>query len=310
MPYRNHPLLTRRSFIFGSLGLGALATGIAVGSQDLQKPDVTNVTIPFENLPEDLIGLRIALISDIHLGHYLSTEYLRQVTKQVNELKPDLIILGGDYLWQERSFLARSIAQFYTDEYDGLSGDPFLFRVLSDCAKILSELSAPIGVFGVLGNHDQWDIGPGVAGIFAENKSAPILINEEVTVRRGSAKLRLLGVDDYWTGIPIVPASWNTNLSDEFRIIISHNPDYISEMINNKIPDFSLALCGHTHGGQIKLPVVGAVIRNIYDPRFMEGLVTLNHGKNAVFITRGIGMVEIPLRLNCPPEIAVVNLSK
>lgn len=309
MPNSKYPLLSRRAFLFGSLGIGALASGAMFISNGLQTPIVKNVSIPFEDLPKDLSGLRIALIADIHLGHYLSSEYLRSIVKQVNELKPDLIILGGDYLWQERSFLAHLISQFYTDEYDGLTGAAFLHQVISDCAIILSELSAPLGTYGILGNHDQWDIGPGVAGIFALNKSAPILINQEVTIKRGSSKIRLLGVDDYWTGTPMIPATWNTDLSSEFKILLSHNPDFISEKINNSVPKFSLALCGHTHGGQIKLPLVGAVIKNIYDHRFMEGLVTLNEGRKVAFVTTGIGMVEIPLRLNCPPEIAVINLS-
>jgi predicted MPP superfamily phosphohydrolase len=277
-------------------------------TKDSKAPEVSRINLEFSNLPPDLNDYRIAFFGDTHLGHYLSTSYLRNIVTQVNAETPDLIILGGDYIWREKSNLAKALILFQESEYRSLRGKELVEKILDDTIEIFRDLKAKDGVYGVLGNHDQWEVGPSVKKLFSEGKSSTILINEVAEVFRGNSRLSILGVDDYWTGIPKVPASWRPAEPSSFNLLVSHNPDYVSEILGRGSLDFNLALCGHTHGGQIKLPLVGSVIHNVYDSRFIEGLVSLTPNKQYVFTTRGIGTVELPIRFNCPPEIALITL--
>jgi predicted MPP superfamily phosphohydrolase len=278
-------------------------------TKDSKAPETSRIDLNFADLPADLNGFKIAFLSDTHLGHYLSTSYLKKIVAQVNSETPDLIILGGDYIWREKSNLAKAFIVFQESEYHSLSGKKLVEKILEDTIEIFRELKAKDGVYGVLGNHDQWEVGPNVKKLFAEAQSSTILINEVAEISRGDSRLNILGVDDYWTGIPKVPASWRAPEAKSFNLLVAHNPDYISEIVERSTPAFNLALCGHTHGGQIKLPLFGSVIHNIYDARFIEGLVSLRPNKQYVFTTRGIGTVELPFRYNCPPEIAIITLN-
>jgi len=302
-------MISRRNFLFGS-GLAALgASYTAVKNQASDLPLISEITLPIGNLTPDFSNFRIAFIADIHLGHYLSQDHLRTIVSMVNEQKPDLILMGGDYIWREKSALAQCFSQMQPDEYPGFSGEALSMEVIKSCAKILTTLSAPHGVFGVLGNHDQWEIGPDTVSIFAEQKIL-LLKNDEHLLRRGSSTIRITGVDDYWTGFPSVPKSWHqAKTPNEIRIILSHNPDFISYEVEPRGIKFDLALCGHTHAGQIRLPFIGPIIFNVNDRRFMEGLVKSEISQGTVFTTRGIGMVELPVRINCPAEIAIITLA-
>lgn len=302
--------LTRREFLIGGLGSSLvvpIAQGYTGAAADL--PAITEITIPFESLPQDFAGYRIAFFGDTHLGQYLSTEYLRAVVAQVNALKPDLIILGGDYIWREKSLFAKTIVSLTHSEYHNLNGQALVDKILNDTASIFANLRAPDGIFGVIGNHDHWEAGKGMKQLFGEYRCANILINEESTIRRGSSQIRILGVDDYWTGIPKAPTHWTKELESDFKLLISHNPDFVAEQLRLNTANFNLALCAHTHGGQIKLPAIGALIKNVYDSRFLEGQITLEPAKREVFVTRGIGTVELPIRFNCPPEVALITLN-
>ena len=132
-----------------------------------------------------------------------------------------------------------------------------------------------------------------------------MLINRSVTFKRNLETFRIIGTDDYWTGIPRFAAA--PKRESENRVLISHNPDYVSFLLENTACEFDLALSGHTHGGQIKLPIIGALGYNVTDARFGEGLV--HHKRGEVFTTRGLGVVEIPVRINCPPEVSILTLT-
>ena len=133
-----------------------------------------------------------------------------------------------------------------------------------------------------------------------------ILVNDVRQIRRGTSKITLVGVDDYWTGFPSVPLEATKTSPQDVRVLISHNPDYASAILERTEIEFDIALCGHTHGGQIKLPLVGAPHYNVKDLRFKEGLYV--HPRGLVYTTRGLGMVELPWRINCPPEVTVLEL--
>ena len=175
-------------------------------------------------------------------------------------------------------------------------------------SSIIAEVNAPEGIVAVYGNHDRWTI-PKFCHKQFTSRQIRILINESIELNRSGSILRLIGVDDYWTGIPRIPKlPVRTKNSKEVRILISHNPDFLSPLINQRQNIFDLGLCGHTHGGQIKLPVVGALHYNIRDLRLSEGLYQNDYC--SVYTTRGVGVVEIPYRVNCNPEVSILNLTR
>jgi predicted MPP superfamily phosphohydrolase len=134
-----------------------------------------------------------------------------------------------------------------------------------------------------------------------------LLINQEFSIKRGEQSLEVFGVDDYLTGIPTTPPT-RSPLKDGVskRIILSHNPDYISALLKRPEHSFSLALCGHTHGGQVVLPIVGPIAAQVVDRRFISGLHNLDN--RIVYTSRGLGVVGLPFRLDCPPEVSVFTL--
>ncbi len=304
--------LSRRQFLKATLlGTGAAAVGTIGYSSMLSTPDpiVSQITIRLPELPKEFIGYKIAFLADIHIGHYLDQDYLANVIDITKKEKPDIALFGGDYIWIERSLLAKSLVKFNHNSLSSLSAEDLIDASFKWCAKILSNLACPDGLYAVLGNHDRWENPALCINYFTEFK-IKMLINNQEKIRRGAANLSIIGVDDYWTGIPKLGFLSPNKDKNDIRILLSHNPDFISEVNKKTNFEFDLALCGHTHGGQIKLPLMGPLIYNIRSHELFEGLVPLkakNHPPY-VFTTRGIGMVEVPIRINCPPEIAILTL--
>jgi hypothetical protein len=133
-----------------------------------------------------------------------------------------------------------------------------------------------------------------------------LLINEEHSLIRGHEQLIVFGVDDYLTGLPAVPPTRALPDGVTKRIILSHNPDYLPAILKRPEIGFSLAVCGHTHGGQIVLPLLGPVAAQVIDQRFVSGMCAID-GKQ-VYTSRGLGVVGLPFRVNCPPEVSVFTL--
>ncbi|MDZ4787143.1 MAG: metallophosphoesterase, partial [bacterium] len=234
-------------------------------------------------------------------------DYLDTMVNSLNKEHLDLVILGGDYIWIENSSFAKALVRLKQQDIykNRREAADLIFRSCADC---LGQISNKDGIIAVLGNHDRWEAGDAAKDIF-QQYNLILGINTSYTVTRKNQNLEFILVDDYWTGFSSVRKfSLNKN-KDSSRIIISHNPDFISKTLTEDKFRFDLALCGHTHGGQVKIPGVGPLIKNIRDTRFMEGLVTPEGKACQVYTSRGIGMVEIPLRIDCPPEITIFTLT-
>jgi predicted MPP superfamily phosphohydrolase len=133
-------------------------------------------------------------------------------------------------------------------------------------------------------------------------------LNEEVSVTRENESLDILGVDDFLTGFPIKPPPRRGPIATHTRILVSHNPDYVATLLKDDTHSFDIALCGHTHGGQVRIPGLTNTIIPVQDPRFLSGLTSLNGPY--VYTSRGLGVVGLPFRFNCPPEITIIDLKK
>jgi predicted MPP superfamily phosphohydrolase len=278
---------SRRTFLRrGMYGVTAASfSGVAYGMLlEKNECDITSAEFSFPHLPEQLDGFTIALASDIHSSIFMSKEEMDKYAQMVNLLNADLIVVPGD---------------FVTANYNEVF--PFV--------EAFNILRAPYGVFGVLGNHDFYS---GADAVAKEVDACGIkmLRNDKVVVEKDGGKLYLIGVDDVGFSnrapIKLDEAVGNAPLEVP-RILLSHRPYYLAQAAEKKI---DLVLSGHTHGGQVVFGRFGDVV--IAPSRLASKYVwgKYRDGNTHMYVSRGIGTVGLPVRINCPPEITKITLRK
>lgn len=297
-------LLSRRSFLIGAVSALAAGGAVSYGDFDTFDLELVEMKVNVPGLPKELSSYRVGFLTDLHLGISLPSEFISQAVNVINQAQVDLVLLGGDYIWLPDTRIGRGMSirrnfDLGPIEKPGLARD--IFALL---AKLLSGLRARDGIYAVLGNHDRW-IDP--QGCEAELSAYGInfLTNRSVEVRHGDARLTVTGTDDFWTGLPRLNLP-PKKAPGEARLILSHNPDFFSYLLRAGSMEFDLGLSGHTHGGQIRLPLLGAMKYNVMDRRLREGL--FSEGQRNVYTSRGLGFIEVPYRFNCRPEATVITL--
>lgn len=268
----------------------AAAAFAALGAWSLIEPRrcrITRIDIPLLRLPADFEGFTIALLADTHHGPCMPLRYLRRVVAMTNALGPDVVALGGDYVHRRRRW------------WLGSGGKRFIRPGI----EVLCGLRARCGRFAVLGNHDI-RVGRAETSRALADANITELTNSGVWLTRGRARLRLCGVDDLRFGRPDLLAALADSTESDAVVLISHNPDLAEKM---RDPRVSLILSGHTHGGQVVLPLFGApFVPSRYGQKYCSGLV---QGPVApVFVTRGVGVIAPPVRFGCRPEVALITL--
>ena len=268
------PHLTRRDLL---RTLGAAAVGTATGAAahgflyERYHLETIEETLQVARWPHALAGFRIGFISDIHRSATVSHEQVAHAVQEVMSRTPDLIVLGGDYVTNRDR------------------------RYMRLAAESLRGLAAPHGVIAVLGNHDDEREVPAAleaAGfdVLRDARTKRIIRGERVDI----AGLR------YWTNrlpdVARVVAGASPAL-----ILVAHTPKRLSEAQALSVP---LLLSGHTHGGQIVLPVLGSTAAR----EFPVVAGSARRADTTVFVSRGVGTVYLPIRLNCPPDVAVLTL--
>lgn len=268
-----------KSALTGVIGAAAAVLGYAF----LVEPrwlEVTRTQIHIRGLPREMEGLKIALLTDLHAGEGTPLSLIRRACRLALDEEPDLIAVTGDLA---------------ADDAPGFQ------KVLN----AMSVLSAPLGVYTVPGNHDyevgieKWRRG------IESHPSIKNLTNSYVTHRLADSVLCIAGVDDTTRGDPVLELP---PLEDrDVTIMLAHDPSQ-AERARRSFDQVDLVVSGHTHGGQIRLPVIGA-IRN---PTRREGLYEEGLRRRPwtqVYTSRGVGTVHIPARLLCRPEIAILILT-
>ena len=247
-----------------------------------QLDTVENVRF-FAQLPAAFDGLRIVYLSDIHFGTYFKEARVRALVERVNALEPDLIILGGDYA-----------------EDSDTAIDFFALR---------PEFRAKYAVIGVLGNHDRTPPESNLPLLEAEMRAANVtpLINQTLTLEKDGFRLALAGIDDYYNGHPDLDAVAADCRSADFAIFLPHTPDVmplVSAMPGG--PFCQMALCGHTHGGQIAL--FGHAIKSSsdYGDRYLSGWY--QESGVEMMVSNGVGTSFLPLRMGARPQIHLITL--
>lgn len=240
---------------------------------------ITRVIAPMPRLGPGFDGYRIVQISDIHMGGWMNRQRLRDIVTLVNAQRPDLIVITGD-------FVTRRV--------------PYC---VEDFLAVLPELSAPDGVVAVPGNHDH---SAGIAPVRRMMAQCGIrdLSNAVMTLARGADQLHIAGVDDVTSRKARLDQVLAKLPQEGAALLLCHVPDFAD--VSAATGRFDLQLSGHTHGGQIRLPVLGALIGPKHGRRYVAGFGLVED--MALYVNRGVGMVSLPVRLNCSPEISVFRL--
>jgi predicted MPP superfamily phosphohydrolase len=238
---------------------------------------VTDQRIWLNGLPNAFRGFRVLHLTDIHHSLFVPLEQVASVVALSNYLKPDLIALTGDFVTYSRA-----------------SVDPV--------AEILGGLQAPAGVLAVLGNHD-FRVGAGTIERALRRNRIDVLRNRHVLLRQRGDILPVAGVDDYGYGANLQKAIRGIP-RDLPAVLLAHNPRLVNLAASHGI---GLMLSGHTHGGQVNLPLLGSVYgRSPERLRYKIGWDRL--GETQIYVSRGIGTIVLPWRLRCPAEIPLLQL--
>jgi len=286
-PDRQTALLSRRRFLaratYTYAGLGAALSTHGIWSA-YRLPGVTRRTLAFPDLPPGLDGLTLLHLSDLHAGIHLGESQMREIVAQVTLLRPDLIVQTGDMI---------DISPSYIPPY----------------VRAFRDLRAPLGVVTVLGNHDRYT---GEAAVIRGCRDAGQVVvrNGCHALERGGATLALLGIDDPHNWTPDDPQARDVDAAlraappEAFKILLAHRPGAWDSAAPRGIP---LTLAGHIHGGQLYVPLIGwsagALITKYVMGHFQRG-------GSQLYVSRGIGVVGVPIRVFAPPEVAFFTLRR
>lgn len=268
--------------------LGALAYVVLLTPIALR---LTRIDAPIAQLAPELEGYTIAVLSDLHYGGTIApARLLGRAVRLANNASPDLTVILGDYALSHRRF--RTISR------------RLYAWALPRMTNTMRGLRARDGVIAILGNHD-YDYDAALVVSWLQSTGARVLVNECIVIERDEARLGIGGVDD-WTHGRIDASGGCASLAPEIpRVVLSHNPDGALELAATTRAD--LVLAGHTHGGQVVLPFIGALITDcaVCDASSSSGWVS--RSPVPLYVTTGVGVV-VPLRINCPAEVLLVRL--
>ena len=278
--------MTRRQFIkkaskpaAAAVGAYVVGRGTYCAGWERYHLRVTQWTVPLPRLPAELSGLRIAHLSDIHIGPALREGYLERTLRRLNELRADAIVMTGDLL---------SVAADCLPQYLG----------------IFSGVAAPRGKYAVLGNHDFFYGRSGPASDFLREAGWRVLRNESDLLPGTDGTVSVIGVDDPVTHHDDLSGALTGVPADAVRLLLSHTPDLIEAAASAGV---DLMLAGHTHGGQVVLPFIGPpVVPSKYGAKYAWGL--FDRDGTRMVVTCGIGMIRPCIRFRCRPEIVSLTL--
>jgi predicted MPP superfamily phosphohydrolase len=259
------------------LGLGCLAYAFAI---EPARFEVCELSLPLPRLAPEFSGYRVVQISDIHMDGWMNRTRLAEVVERVNRLEPHLVAITGDFVT-------------YTPA-----------RFAEDLIQPLKRLAAPDGVMAVLGNHDHWS-GPHEVRRILRQAGLADLSNTIHTVKRGKAALHVAGIDDYAMGYDRLDRVLEQLPEDGAAILLAHEPDFAD--ISAASGRFDLQLSGHSHGGQIRLPLIGIPYLPDFGRKYPRGLYRV--GKMIQYTNRGLGTVHLHFRFNSRPEITLFTFN-
>ena len=277
--------LGRRELLRRAAGLTLVAGAVGVAGLEYTRTiepswlEITSVHVRMPGMAPAFDGYRIAQISDLHLGDWLTPAQLAQVVRMVNGVGADLIAVTGDFITSHAPKHAQDL----------ITG--------------LRDLHAPDGVTGILGNHDHWSSAAIIRSVIAESGMLD-LDNAVHTLQRGSVLLHIAGVDDIWERKDRLDDVLAAMPREGAAVLLAHEPDFADTSAASG--RFGLQISGHSHGGQVIVPFIGPLELPLYAKKYPLGRYQV--GQMTQYTNRGIGMLQPHVRLNCRPEITVYTL--
>lgn len=279
--------INRRSFLrlAATTVVGGLtADGVLI---EANFPRVVKKEIRLQRWPERMDGFTVALLSDFHFDPYFSVHPLRAAVAKVNELHPQLIALTGDFV---------SVPVFGDPEEGAAMAEP--------CAQLLRRMRAPFGLWAVMGNHDAFTDPDRVTSALRAS-GIKVLANESTAIEANGGRFWLGGVDDVLGRTADLDGTLHDIPSGEATILLAHEPDYADRVRGHPI---DLQLSGHTHGGQVRVPLIRPSYLPELGRKYVRGLYKV--GGLTLYTNPGMGTVGVPVRFNCPPEITLMTIRR
>jgi predicted MPP superfamily phosphohydrolase len=247
------------------------------GEQNALTPVIRAIRLTYDNLPASFCGFKILHLTDLHADGLMGLA--DAISERLRDLEVDLCVMTGDYRFEVRG------------PCHGL---------YPPMERIVNSVNARLGVVGILGNHDGSEEVPAL-----ERLGVKMLINEALELRRGRESAWVVGVDDpHYYGCDDLPAALRDVPFEAFKILLVHTPEIIKEA---EAYGVNLYLCGHTHGGQICLPLIGPLVTNANCSRaYVRGLWKYKNLQG--YTSPGVGTSGVPVRFFCPPEIGLIEL--
>jgi predicted MPP superfamily phosphohydrolase len=276
---------TRRQFLRGAAAAGAVAIAGDTILLEPNRPRLVRQDFFLPRWPERLNGFTVALLSDFHYDPYFSVHPIRAAIPIVNSLRPDLIVLTGDFVTSPLVGNGRKAA---------FAAEP--------CARLLHQLSAPHGLWAIMGNHDE-NSDPRHVTRALQAENIQVLANQSEAIEHDGARFWLAGVNDVLGRTADLPKTLRRIPADEAVILLAHEPDFADEA--SRFP-IDLQLSGHSHGGQVRVPLLPPLYLPNLAKKYILG--TYHIGPLTLYTNAGLGTVGVPMRLNCPPEITLITL--
>ena len=274
--------LKRASLVAGTAGLGLAGYSWAIEPHEIE---VSRIDIKLERMPTAFDGFKIALLSDLHFGPYTGAREIGAAVNAVNQLRPDLVALLGDFVSQP------------------LIGDnKAAARKAEPCAQVLARLQSRLGSFAVLGNHDIFT-DPDFVAEALKAHGISLFKNSKQAIEQDGARIWLLGSDDALLSNCDLDAATSGIPQSETKILLAHEPDIADGSAKLGI---DVQFSGHSHGGQVRAPGLPPLYLPPLGTRYYEGFYRI--GGLQLYTNRGIGTVGVPFRFLCPPEVTLVTL--
>ena len=268
--------ITKASIIFFAFLIAFVAYSFIEPYLIDEKTTATNDS----DVPQNFVGKKIIFVSDIHNGQYFKRERVADVVRKVNDLNPDIVVLGGDYVYGDRKYI-------------------------EPCFEELAKLKAKMGIFGVTGNHDEWE-DHDLTVKSMKKAGITVLSNRAEWLKIDTDKIKIAGIDWYSTSEPDIDPLIEDAGENDFVILVSHTPDFAAKLKTSKI---DLMLSGHTHGGQVTFFGLWApYLPSQYGQKYRTGVI--KDDKTTVLISNGIGSTLLPIRFFARPQINIIILGK
>jgi len=276
-----HDRSLRRILLCGTLFsiLGGIAMALYARFVHPYRPRVNYMMVQLPRAHRHLDGLTIAYVSDTHVGPHFTADDLDPIVELLHRTQPELVLFGGDYISESPRFLE------------------YVQEPLRQMAAVSQH-----GAYGVLGNHDLSNIRARVVDVL-EDAGITVLQNDAVQLQTSRGPLWIVGIDEALLGKPDLDRAFAPVPADAPAIALWHEPDPA-----RRVEPYGpfLLLCGHTHGGQVRLPIIGPLSLPLMGRKYVSGRYEI--GDMTMLISNGIGMYRPPVRFNCPPEVLLIRL--